>query len=199
MDKVLPKIRILSAGLATLIFSALILTPGCQRAQVMQFDNGFSVNLIRVPHWFPGKKEVLSPAEADVFFRRGRPDFIRFWWRPDGSLVTSSDLTGRTDNLGQTMSETPKSWIYLSEGEEVLFKAQGQSYEVQPLSPLMELVCQYGDPSNRTRPVMLADGSMRETWQWYDYGIEVTLIDKKPVGEPRHTLPATGMGTWIHK
>ena len=175
---------------------------GCARdKQVIEFDRRFSINVVKTPYWFPGKRTPLSPAQEEVLFNMGRPDLIRFWWRTDGTLITSSDLTGRQpEELGRQLQTMDHSWIYLDAikggGREVMFLNNGRSYKVRPLDEILALVCKYGDPNDRSSP-QIADGIRHETWRWLEFGIQVELVDGRVVNESH--FQATGQGTWVSK
>ncbi|HOE97450.1 MAG TPA: hypothetical protein PLS90_04715 [Candidatus Sumerlaeota bacterium] len=170
---------------------------GCSRNKYqIEIDRRFSMNLVRVPDWYPPANQPLGPAEADVLQRMGKPDFFRLWWREDGSLITSSDLSGRIDQVPETLQVMQRSWLYPALEQEVLFLNDGQSYRVQPMSEVIKLVARYGDPSSRTPPV-LRNGRMYETWQWIEYGLQIEMVDGLP-GKVTH-FPATGTGTYLGK
>jgi hypothetical protein len=180
--------------LLALLVLGVALGAGCVRnKQVIDFNPDFSMNVVKTPPWFPGKLD-LTPAESNVIFKMGKPDLIRYWWRPDGSLITSSDLTGKDPaELGEQLRTMDQTWIYQREKQEVYFENNERDYEVKPLDELMELVCLYGDPSHRSAPRAF-EGQMRETWQWIEYGLQIQLLDGKIV--ERSHFQATGQGTW---
>jgi hypothetical protein len=171
------------------------LTAGCaSNKYVIEFDEDYSRNIVKTPSWFPPKKLPRTVAEDEVLFRRGKPDFLRFWWRPDGSLISISDHTGQsgkevTEQL-QTMDQT---WIYLRDKEEVFFHRNLRDWEVKPLSEVMELVCLQGDPSMRSKP-RLVNGQLVETWQWIDFGMQAQIADDKVI--EKSYFRGTGQGTW---
>jgi hypothetical protein len=158
----------------------------------------FSMNLAPPPGWLADPKAPLAPAEKEVLQRRGVPDFVRFWWRPDGSLVTSSDFAGRRDAFPELIKAVKKSWIYLKEDkpEEVAFLRNGASYSVRPLAEPLKLICQYGDPSSRVPP-FTADGERHEVWTWIEHGLQIEMID----GKVKNTknFQGTGAGTILTK
>lgn len=175
---------------------------GCARNKnVLEFDPRFSMNLIKPPAEFPPKKAKLTPAESEALARLGKPDFIRVWWRPDGTPITSSDLSGKRDQIPQMLSTNKKSWIYMSGGEEgepieVLFRGNGAGYTKRPVGETLKLICQYGDPSSKSVPVVRR-GETYETWQWIEYGLQVELCEGHEVGRSR--FAATGTGTYLGK
>lgn len=183
--------RLLAAGLF------LLLAAGCSTPQMIDLDYHFSMNVAKPPAGFPDKKLKLTAAESEVVARRGKPDFIRIWWRPDGSLIRSSDLAGKGDTVGVILGAAKKSWIYMTdekEAEEVLFVGPG--YKVRPLDEKIKLVCTYGDPSTRTPPIM-RDGHMCETWLWIEHGLQLELQDGKEFS--RSNFDAAGSGTYLGK
>jgi hypothetical protein len=182
--------------IAPALFAALLcLAAACGgNKHIIEFDNRFSMNVVKTPHWFPDKKMPLTEAEQEVLFRNGPPDLIRFWWKPDGSIITTSDLTGKADEMPRLLQETRKSWIYLGAKEEIVFRGDG-AWDREPLGELIEMICTYGDPSSRGRPILRSDGHTYETWQWIEHGMQVEMIDGK-VGTISHPFPATGSGTW---
>jgi hypothetical protein len=172
---------------------ALALAAGCRHAKVIEFDDHFSFNVVKTPSWFPDKKQPLTDAQAEILFNMGRPDFLHFWWRPDGSLISSSDLTGMApETLSEQLSTMDQSWIYLKEKKEIVFLNNGKSYQSRELSDLMDLVCNYGDPSSRS-PAVMAEGRRRETLIWIDRGVKAVLEDGKVVD--KSYFPGTGQGT----
>lgn len=194
-----------------MLATVALMAAACASNKVdIAIDDRFSWNVAKVPPNFNGPKIKHNPAETEVLARKGVPDFIRIWWNADGSLIRSSDLSGRRDQVGQILATNKKSWIYMDaeeskegegsedapKGEEILFRTNGNGYRSQPLSGAMRLVCLYGDPSTRSTPVERG-GSTHETWIWIDRGIQVELVDGKP-GKERH-ITATGSGTYLIK
>jgi hypothetical protein len=183
-----------------------LLALGCMMSPplIVKLDHHFSMNVGKPPTGFPDKRLKLSAAESEVLARRGNPDFIRIWWRSDGSLITSSDLSGHHDEMNPMLNASKKSWIYLNtgdkensgkdNGEEVIFVGSG--YKVRPLDQKLKLVCTYGDPDDRSAPTM-RDGATFETWRWIEYGIQIELMDGKEVS--RTNFNASGSGTYLGK
>jgi hypothetical protein len=194
----------LRRGLARLGWLSLLLAPllavGCSHAKYQYgLDDHFSMNMIRPPAWLGDPKADLKPAEKEVLQRRGRPDFIRVWWNSDGSLIRSSDLAFRSDQVPQLIKAARKSWIYLGsgeKGEEVNFLRDGASYSAKELSEPIRLICEYGDPE-RSTPVMV-NGEKRETWIWVDRGMKATLVDGK-VDSTMEFSRGSGAGTYINR
>lgn len=181
-------------GLALIAGWASIAAAGCSRnKRVVELDTHYSYNVAKVPVWFEDPKIVRGMAEREVLVRRGRPDYIRFWWRPDGALITSSDLSGKLHRVPQELTLINKSWVYFGEDEEVVFVNQGRSYKTEPLSEVLKLVCEYGDPGDKSPP-KYQDGARHETWWWYDHGFLVEFRDGK-VKNKKH-FAATGEGTY---
>lgn len=182
------------ARIAALCVLALVAV-GCSHNKFNYGVNErFSMNISPAPPWFANPKAPLAPAEKEVLSRRGAPDFVRYWWRPDGSLVTGSDFAGRRDDFKDLINASRKSWIYLKEdkAEEVIFIRGGASYQVRPLAEPMKLICQYGDPSSRVQPGVI-DGERHETWTWVDNGIQIEMVE----GKVKNTknFQGTGSGT----
>lgn len=176
----------------------LALAAGCGRnKKIIEIDDRFSFNVVRTPSWFPDPKKPLPTAEQDVYDRYGKPDFMRFWWRPDGSIIRSSDLAAEDqESLGEKLATIPKSWLYMREDKEIVFLRNGESYKEQPIAETTKLICNYGDPSNRTRPVV-RHGVTYETWQWIEHGIQIELADG--VELKRSHFQGTGAGTYLLK
>lgn len=171
---------------------------GCAREnKSVDFDPHFSINVTHTPKWYSHEAMALSPVQRSVLYKKGRPDFIRIWWMADGSLITTSDLTAKYEQLPEILAERPKSWIYLMDEEELIFNAETTDYRVEPLSDPLELVCTYGDPNDRVPPAYI-DGREHETWIWYEYGLKVTLVDGKVYKKERMFRP-TGRGTYLGK
>ena len=171
---------------------------GCSRGEKHQVDfrTEFSKNVVPTPLWFPGEIET-SPAERSVLRKRGAPDYLRYWWNPDGSLVTSSDLRSLDlEERKRKLTVMRKSWIYTRDNEEVIFTPDGGEYKIQPISEVIRLICRYGDPSIKNEPVY-HDGVRRETWLWIDHGLKVVLEDGKVVEQ--ESFSPTGAGTFIAK
>lgn len=192
------------ASFAIRFLTALLLVSavgGCATKYNYGVNERFSMNLGPVPPWFGDPKAPLRPAEKEVLERRGRPDFIRVWWKSNGAPITSSDLAGRRDEYQILVNAADKSWVYLKaekggKDEEVVFLNDGAAYRVQPLSEQLKLLCQYGDPSNKITPVVI-DGESHETWMWYEHGLQLELVNGHVVKSKN--FPATGAGTILMK
>lgn len=121
---------------------AVALLSGCSTvAPVYNFDPDFSMNVAKSS--FNAKNFVtLSPAEKEIHSRYGPPDFIRFFWNPQG------DLAGRMQRLsavGKKPKDLERTWVYLQRGVEVCFKGRTE-YDIKPLSDSIRLLCEQGDP-----------------------------------------------------
>lgn len=194
------------AALGALLLAATLGAAGCARNKhVINIDYRYSMNVWPVEPWYPDPKATpLRPAEQAVFDQRGRPDYIRFWWRPDGALITTSDLSRDRSRIGEKLGQIRQSWIFLDltrtegqeEGKEIVFNNAGTSYREQPLDELIALVCRYGDPNERKPPVM-RNGQRHETWLWIEHGIQLHLVDGKVF--ERKAFQATGSGTYLLK
>lgn len=179
-----------------LILVALALAACGGDKHIIEIDQRFSYNVVRTPFWFPDEKQ-LFPVEKDVLDRYGRPNFIRRWWRDDGSFITSSDLSGKDkDKVAEEMAHQKTSWVYLTMRKEVVFSFDHRSHYEQPISDALDLICQYGDPE-RNRPV-LVDGRKRETWKWIDHGKMAVLEDNRLI-KLTDIGPGTGTGTIIFR
>lgn len=160
-------------------------------------DDRFSMNVARVPLWFPGTEEeraTLTATEEAVLREKGRPDFIRFWWRPDGSFITSSDLTGRQEGMEDWVAEMKKTWIFRRQNLEIEFLPEG-GYLEHPMTERLKLICDYGDPSFKEGPRPNRAGQMKETWNWMDHGLYIEFLDGVEVKRQHYT--GSGEGTFL--
>lgn len=162
----------------------------------IEIDHRFSYNVAKTPSWFPPapEEENLTPSQIMVIRKFGPPGFFRFWWRPDGEFITSSDFSGHQADVPRMLTETKRTWIYLNKDLEIEFTNDGNWLE-HPVTDKVKLVCLNGDPSGKSAPVMKRDGSMRETWRWVDRGIIVEMIDGTEV--KRRHFQGTGQGTYL--
>lgn len=183
-----------------LLFPPLLfaLLCGCaSEKHVIEIDDHFSMNIARVPFWFPGEGDErveLTATEESVLREKGNPDFIRFWWRDDGSFITSSDLTGRSEELPDLMTHMKKTWIYRRDAIEIEFLPTG-GYLEHPMTEKLKLICDYGDPSYKEGPRPTKTGEMKETWTWVGRGIIVGFLDDAEVS--RHYFGGSGEGTFL--
>ncbi len=184
-------------ALLPLVAMMILLLAGCGRGkQIIEVDPRFSMNVVKTPYWFPGKQE-LTPVELDVLDRYGSPNFIRFWWREDGSMINSSDLSGRDQEVIQAdLNNMTKSWIYLSNNIEVVFAANRMSHREQPVSEVTRTLCLYGDPG--MRQVNQFTGREVETWIWMDHGRMATVEDGR-ITKMTRIGQGTGSGTYLLK
>ncbi len=170
----------------------------CAREErAIEIDDRFSMNLARIPLWFPGEGEeriALTATEEAVLREKGNPNFIRFWWRHDGSFITSSDLSGKGELLPDMVGAMKKTWIYRYAEVEIEFLPQG-GYLEHPMSEKLKLVCDYGDPSMKAPPKMNKHGQLRETWTWIDHGFIIDFLDDVEVS--RRHFGGTGEGTFL--
>jgi hypothetical protein len=184
-------------SLALLGFGAALLSAGCNRdRQAIEIDHRFSYNVAKVPLWYPPEDYVPSPTEQAVLARWGKPNFIRFWWLPDGEFITSSDLSGKSAMIDEIMTETKRTWIYLGEETEIEFLTDG-GYLEHPLTEKLKLICRYGDPNQRTPPKQDEAGRTKESWEWIEAGLRVHFIDGAEY--KREHFPGTGRGTYLIK
>ncbi len=186
---------LLMAALATVLTLGVI---GCGRkGRIIELDPRFSMNLAKVPYWFPDPKVPMGPVENEVLERYGPPDFIRFWWREDGSMITSSDLSGRDrETIQGNLDNMKKSWIYVNNNIEVVFSPNRMSIREQPIDEITGLLCQWGDPGRRTH--LQTGGRNMETWIWVDHGWKATIENGRIVSKDR-IGPGTGSGTYLLK
>jgi len=185
------------AAITALALAAAVGLAACSRkSRIIQIDHRFSYNVVRVPEWFPPKLEEMSPAQREVLFERGAPEFLRFWWRSDGRFISSSDLSGRFHEAAEDLASLKKTWIYLRQDTEIEFTPTG-GYAAHPLTDPLRLICLYGDPTDKGRPIPDRQGRLRETWTWIEHGIMVELLDGVEVR--RSFFQATGQGTDLTK
>ncbi|MCE5231346.1 hypothetical protein LLG95_17355 [bacterium] len=170
---------------------------GCSRNKhAIEVDPRYSMNVVKTPYWFPDDKS-LFPVERDVFDRYGAPEYMRLWWRDDGTFITSSDLSGKDkEAIFQDMDHMKKSWIYIRMDKEVVFSADHSHHFEQPITETLKLICQYGDPQ-RNRPVEI-DGHTREAWLWMEHGKQALLEDGRLI-KISNIGVGTGTGTIISK
>lgn len=170
---------------------------GCNR-KTIEIDPRFSINVTKVPSWYPTEKmrEKFTPAQHEVLNRRGRPDFMRFWWDEYGEMLMTSDFSGRQADVPQMLGETKTTWVYTPEDIEVEFLEDG-GYAEHPLTQIVKLVCRNGDPREKSPPKTTASGKKLEYWTWIDRGLQVQIEDGIVVGEKRFT--PTGRGTDLLK
>lgn len=163
----------------------------------IEIDDRFSMNLARVPGWFPGEGDervALTATEEAVLREMGKPDFIRFWWRSDGSFISSSDLSGKAEIIPDMFTDMKKTWIYRRNELEVEFLPQGGFLE-HPMSEKLRLVCDYGDPSMKTPPRPNSRGQLKESWTWIGHGLIIEFLDDVEVA--RRHFTGTGEGTFL--
>lgn len=175
----------------------LTLVQGCQSdPKVIEIDPRFSYNVVKVPSWFPPAEQEMSPAEMEVIQRWGPPDYMRFWWRPDGEFIMSSDFSGKQDQVVTMLEDATRSWIYYREKREVEFLPNG-GYREFPVTTQVDYLCKYGDPEHKSVPKIDAVGRKHETWRWIEYGEMVEFVD----GEVARTsyFERTGSGTQLLK
>ena len=171
---------------------------GCGNKEVIEIDHRFSNNVVKTPAWFPGEKTVLSAGEQEVIFRRGNPDFIRFWWNSEGSIVDTSDFSGKSrEDLDESMGTVKKSWIYMFDKKEIMFTNSREGYRERDLEESLELICQHGDPGTRSK-IVSRGGHEYQTWSWLENGLQVELMDNKVI-KKNYLHTGTGMGTDVGK
>ena len=169
---------------------------GCNRPKVIEINHRFSYNVAKVPYWFPDDIGNLTLTQREVIRQYGNPNFIRFWWNRSGRLIHSSDLSGRAPTIREEMANLKRTWIYLRPKLEIEFRKTG-GFEKHPLTDIIELVCLYGDPSDRKGPRINAQGVKVEHWRWIEHGIMIELHDEKEY--KRKYFQGTGTGTDVLK
>lgn len=174
---------------------------GCQHEdRTIEIDDRFSMNVVRVPAWFPPPPEEesgLTATEQAVIREKGAPNFIRFWWRTDGSFIRSSDLAGKGEQIPDMMAQMKRTWIYRQAEIEVEFLPNGAGYLEHPMTEKLKLICDYGDPSEKSAPRPTKSGQTKETWTWIDHGMIVEFLDDVEV--KRSHFGGTGEGTFLGK
>lgn len=175
------------------LLAIVVTSAGCVR-KVIEIDPRFSINVTKVPSWYPTEKmrEKFTPAQHEAMNRRGRPDYIRFCWDEYGEMLTTSDFSGRQAEIPRLLGETRTTWLYTAEQIEIDFLDDG-GYSENPMTDVVRLVCRYGDPSWKSPPKTTASGSKLEDWTWIDRGLRVKLEDGVVVNEEH--FQATGRGT----
>ena len=186
-----------SLRFAALLLLAAVAVAGCSRNEHrIEIDHRFSINVVKVPIWYPDPAMQLTPAQEEVRFRYGNPDYFHFWWRPDGSLITSSDLSGRQHLANKELETIKTTWVYLREDFEIVFTRSGGGYGTIPITEKIRLICKYGDPGEKSPP-KIRDGQTHEYWRWIEHGIQIHLVDGVEID--RTTFQGTGAGTYLGK
>ncbi len=184
-------------GLAA--WMCLICSMACGRADcVLAPNERFSINVLEPPQCYPDPENPLNVAEAEIYDLHGRPDFIRFWWNPSGSFITTSDLSGQREDLATKMNTMKKSWIFIYEDMEIIFRPNGQGHlPKQPIPTLLKTICEYGDPSYRSDPIY-KQGIRKENWHWIESGLLIELENGFEINR-RFIHQGTGRGTFLGK
>jgi hypothetical protein len=161
-------------------------------------DERFSINVLEPPACYPDPENPLNAAEGDIYTLHGRPDFIRFWWNPHGRFITTSDLSGQRDHLADKMATMKKSWIYVEEDLEIIFRPNGDGYlPSRPVSPMLKTICEFGDPSYRSDP-LYHNGVRKENWHWIESGLLIELEGGVELTR-KYIHQGTGQGTFLGK
>ncbi len=177
--------------------AALLLASSCNRdKEIIEINPRYSYNVAKVPSWFPSKKHPLTTPEREVFQRYGKPDFIHFWWKTDGTFITSSDLAGKRDEIPTMVNEARKTWVYMERKIEVEFKGPN-GYVEHPATEKTLLICQYGDPTRKSDVKTDNQGRSRETWIWMDQGVKIDFVDNLEI--KRYNFQGAGQGTDLIK
>lgn len=178
---------------------------GCaSEIHIIELDEAFSYNIAAVPSWFPPDDEALTPVEREVIRLHGSPDFIRFWWRPDGTFITSSDIYSRSSDVAEMLKEAKRTWIYYRGTTEALTADdieiefdEAAGFKIHPLSEQLKMICFYGDPSIRNVNRRDSTGLPNETWIWVDHGLQMRFVGGRITS--RKAFAGTGGGTWRAK
>lgn len=190
-------------GCLLLPLTAIVLLSGCEsEPQTIEIDDRFSFNVAVVPHWYPREEEILTPSQLETIDKFGPPQFMRFWWRADGSFISSADLSGRDQKeIADEFARMRMTWVYLDQMDmyvassdmEMDFNSDG-SVTRNPLTQKLKLICLYGDPTWKSPTTTDDRGHERETWTWMDRGIIIDLSDGEIMR--RRNFTGTGEGTW---
>jgi hypothetical protein len=158
---------------------------GCRHDYTgVTFNKRVSINIATPDRDWPGDPaKSLTSAQRQVFEARGRPTYVRFWWQGRDDYSTLMEVEQSNVNI----YSVPTSWIYMREGDEVLFPSIAD-YESRPIDDRLKRVLQDGDPFER-RFDPGAAGEDVEIWHYLSTGYEYRfingqLIDQKRLHEP---------------
>jgi hypothetical protein len=174
--------------LAVAIMFATILCGCKEKEEGFTFNRRFSVNVAKPQRKWPGNPEKnLTPAQQDVLALRGRPDWLRFWWKGADDFATSSEIPAHEDPA--MFEDIPQSWIYLRRGlsDEVVFNSAVSSDSV-PLSDRLTVVLKEGDPQDR-KLLPSRHGGADETWHYYSSGMVYQFLEGKLIKAERQHEP----------
>lgn len=169
----------------------LLFLSGCQMGSVaFTLDSSFSFNVADVnPDW-PVDLEKLHPNEQEVFEDRGRPDYIHIFWSRREDIVDANEVERITRMSRKKTKNMPQGWIYLDDGEEVVFPVNDDPPEVRPLSDKLKLICEMGDPSPQNiRNFPSSTGQRIETWHYVRRGAIFTFSDDILIKEDWTSVP----------
>jgi len=176
-------------GCCILALLGLVLS-GCARKEYIKFDMRYSYSLGLVqPEWPGDPLETLTPVQQEVYEQRGAPDFIRYFWRGNANFPT--DVDPRYLEAEQ-IHQTRQSWIYIRQGDEVVFEGPHR-HESVPISDKLALVIKHGDPESRQVIEDRETGTTEERWQYMSTGQEFrfhgdTLYDTRQFSDPMSGL-----------
>lgn len=167
---------------ALAILAALGLSAGCAKKHCgYTFNRQRSINLSRPDkNWPCDSEKYLTPAEREIYELRGAPDLVRFWWKGGDEYARAIEVPMKIEP--RDLATIPKSWIYLFQGDEVIFRSP-ITHEVKPINDRLQVVIEAGDPENR-RFIPDPLGEIEE-WQYYSRGMIYRFRDGELTGEPR--------------
>ena len=165
-------------ALAAILMLSLLAAACSSAKKGYTFKPEFSVNVGTVDPDWPKKIEKLSLAEQEMLKMRGRPDWVRIWWMPNGEIVDA--MTVRRTNEGKREGKS-LSWIYLEGNEEVVFPDQTH-FRALPLTDELRCVCELGDPQE-IRRIPDSQGRLVEQWRYINRGRFITFVNGIKVKE----------------
>jgi len=178
-----------SRGVILGALMAALLGLSCAKKQGYTFRRDYSVNLgVPQPGWPGNPVKTLSPAEQEVYALRGKPDFVRFWWKGRDDYATNLEVP--RDVTPETLASIRQSWVYLRQGDEVFFDTAVVSRS-EPISDRLKVVLEEGDPEDR-RFLPGPLGQEDEEWHYYSSGMVYRFREGKLVDKKRQHDPITG-------
>lgn len=174
--------RAVLVPLVVVVLAAGVLLGGCSRnpkKQPLKLDQRFSVNVIKVPEYWPREKLDWSrdaqqrAVQQETYARYGRPDFIRRVYTFDNRIVRPGELGPHSVLMGQR-PEPLSQWLYLDQKIAVTFQG-GAKHEVIDLPDQVRIVALHGDPNDiKNFPV---DGIERTSFYYYNHGREFVFVN----------------------
>lgn len=159
---------------------------GCARKEAITWNLRHSFHLAVPQEDWPGDAtKTLSPAQQEIYEKRGNPDYIRFWWRDDGNFPDGYNPTFMEK---AAILKTKQSWIYIRQGDEVVFNTSYSSESV-PISDKLAVIIKEGDPEARQVLQDPESGQVEEIWQFLTSGREYrfhgdTLYSTRQISDP---------------